>query len=48
MAWLKRHPGKASGLMFHSDRRSQYASQDFCDALKHCGITVSMSRRDES
>jgi len=47
MAWFKRHPSKVSGLMFHSDRGSQYASQDFRDALKEYGITASMSRRGD-
>ena len=45
MAWFKRQPGKHAGLIFHSDRGSQYASQDFRDALKEYGITASMSRR---
>jgi transposase InsO family protein len=45
MAWFKRHPGKHAGLIFHSDRGSQYASQDFRDVLKEYGITSSMSRR---
>ena len=45
MAWFKRHPSKHAGLMFHSDRGSQYASKDFRDALKGYGITSSMSRR---
>jgi putative transposase len=43
MAWFKRRPG--AGLIFHSDRGSQYASHDFRDALKEYGITSSMSRR---
>ena len=47
MAWFKRHPSKTSGLMFHSDRGSQYASQDFRDVLKEYGITASMSRRGD-
>ena len=47
MAWFKRHPGKTAGLMFHSDRGSQYASKDFRDALKEYGITASMSRRGD-
>jgi putative transposase len=47
MAWFKRHPGKTSGLMFHSDRGSQYASNDFRDVLKEYGITASMSRRGD-
>lgn len=31
MAWFKRYPSKLSGLMFHSDRGSQYASKDLRD-----------------
>lgn len=45
MAWFKRHPGKNAGLIFHSDRGSQYASEDFRDVLAEYGITASMSRR---
>ena len=45
MAWFKRHPGKQAGLIFHSDRGSQYASHDFREVLKEYGITSSMSRR---
>ena len=45
MAWFKRHPGKHTGLMFHSDRGSQYASGAFRDVLKEYGINSSMSRR---
>jgi putative transposase len=45
MAWFKRHPSKDAGLIFHSDRGSQYASRDFTDVLKEYGITPSMSRR---
>lgn len=45
MAWFKRHPDKRAGLIFHSDRGSQYASEDFRDALKDYGIVASMSRR---
>jgi len=45
MAWFRRHPGKKSGLIFHSDRGRQYASQDFRDLLKEYDITSSMSRR---
>ena len=45
MAWFKRHPSKQAGLIFHSDRGSQYASKDFRDVLKGYGITASMSRR---
>ena len=45
MACFKRHPGKHTGLMFHSARGSQYASGAFREALKEYGITSSMSRR---
>lgn len=45
MAWFKRHPGQDAGLFFHSDRASQYASEDFRDVLTEYGITTSMSRR---
>ena len=45
MAWFRRHPGKPSGLIFHSDRGSQYASDDFRRLLKEYDITRSMSRR---
>lgn len=45
MAWFKRHPSKQAGLIFHSDRGSQYASKDFTDLLVEYGITGSMSRR---
>jgi transposase InsO family protein len=34
MAWFARHPDKNAGLIFHSDRGSQYASEDFSDVLK--------------
>jgi putative transposase len=45
MAWLKRSPGTKAGLIFHSDRGSQYASYEFNKLLKECGITPSMSRK---
>lgn len=35
----------ASGLLFHSDRGSQYASSDYQAALRAAGISCSMSRR---
>ena len=47
MAWFKRHPNKQVGLIFHSDRGSQYASNDFRDVLKEYGITSSMSRKGD-
>ena len=45
MAWLARNPGKNAELLFHSDRGSQYASDDFAKVLEHCSITPSMSRK---
>ena len=45
MAWFKRHPSKHAGLIFHSDRGTQYASDDFRAVLAEYGITASMSRR---
>ena len=45
MAWFARNPGKDVGLVFHSDRGSQYASDDFGKVLEHCIITPSMSRK---
>jgi putative transposase len=45
MAWFQRNPGKKVGLIFHSDRGSQYASDDFSEVLKEHGITPSMSRK---
>jgi putative transposase len=47
MAWFKRHPAKQNGLIFHSDRGSQYASHDFRGTLKEYGITSSMSRKGD-
>ena len=43
MALARRQP--ADGLLHHSDRGSQYASQDYRDLLQGAGIQVSMSRR---
>ena len=43
MAWFRRKPD--AGVIFHSDRGSQYASHDFRDVLKEYGITSSMGRR---
>jgi putative transposase len=40
----QRHPAQ-SGLLFHSDRGSQYASGDYQMALQQATITGSMSRR---
>jgi putative transposase len=43
MAWRQRLPGK--GLVFHSDRGSQYASRCYTDLLAGHGIRASMSRK---
>ena len=43
MAWFRRKP--AAGLMHHSDRDSQYASQVFQAKLKEYGMICSMSRK---
>ena len=47
MAWFRRNPGKLAGLIFHSDRGSQYASDDFSAVLEEHGITPSMSRKGD-
>lgn len=45
MAWLQRQPGRNAGLIFHSDRGRQYASQSFQQVLRPCGVQGSMSRK---
>ena len=45
MAWYQRRPDLTAGLIFHSDRGSQYASLDFRAVLKEHGISASMSRK---
>jgi len=45
MAWFKRNPDKRAGPIFHSDRGSQYASEDFTKVLEHCLIAPSTSRK---
>ena len=45
MAWLQRCPGPPAGLLFHSDRGSQYASQPFQQMLREYGVQCSMSRK---
>jgi putative transposase len=47
MAWFRRCPDKKMGLIFHSDRGCQYASDDFNKLLKRCGIAPSMSRKGD-
>ena len=43
MAWFRRHP--AAGLIFHSDRGSQYCSHEFQLLLADYGMRSSMSRK---
>ena len=45
MAWFRRHP--APGLIFHSDRDSQYASNDYRKLLRDFKIESSMSRKGD-
>jgi len=45
MAWFRRRPGR--GLIFHSDRGSQYASGDFQRQLKAFHMRGSMSRKGD-
>ncbi len=44
MACLQRRP-EAGKAIFHSDRGSQYASQDYATVMKMYGLIASMSRR---
>jgi transposase InsO family protein len=43
MAWFHRRPDRNNKLIFHSDRGSQYASEDFRKVLEEHAITPSMS-----
>lgn len=45
MAWFRRKPGV--GVMFHSDRGSQYASHAMAAKLTGYGMTASMSRKGD-
>ena len=45
MAWFNRRP--PPGLVFHSDRGSQYCSREFQGALKAYGMQSSMSRKGD-
>jgi len=45
MAWFRRRP--AAGLIFHSDRGSQYASEEFQREMKSFGMKGSMSRKGD-
>ena len=40
-----KHRNVPPGLVHHSDRGSQYASNDYTDLLKANGIQISMSRK---
>lgn len=45
MAYRRRRPGK--GLIHHSDRGCQYASEDYRNLLKLYGMQMSMSRKGD-
>jgi transposase InsO family protein len=45
MAWFGRKPG--AGVLFHSDRGSQYASQAMAAKLAEYDMTASMSRKGD-
>ena len=45
MAWFRRQP--AAGLIFHSDRGSQYASNDYRKLLRDFKMESSMSRKGD-
>jgi putative transposase len=45
MAWFRRQP--AAGLIFHSDRGSQYCSHEFQNALTGYDMRSSMSRKGD-
>jgi putative transposase len=49
MAYFLRCPDRKTnseaGMIFHSDRGSQYASYEFSQVLQECGIKPSMSRK---
>lgn len=43
MAWFRRRPGQ--GVIFHSDRGSQYCSHEFQRTMRDWGMRSSMSRK---
>ena len=45
MAYQRRRPGE--GLLHHSDRGSQYASDDYVNLLESYGMRMSMSRKGD-
>lgn len=47
MAWFRRKPVKSSGLIFHSDRGSQYCSEVYQTELTRFGMQSSMSRKGD-
>ena len=46
-AWFRRNPAKSSGLIFHSDRGSQYCSEAYQAELTRFSIQSSMSRKGD-
>ena len=47
MAWFRRKPAKSSGLIFRSDRGSQYCSEAYQAELTRFSIQSSMSRKGD-
>ncbi len=47
MAWFRRCPDKCSGVIFRSDRGSQYCRGDFQNLLKGYSMRGSMSRKGD-
>jgi transposase InsO family protein len=45
MAFTQRTPAK--GVIFHSDRGSQYTSDDFAKSARANGVVLSVSRKGE-
>jgi putative transposase len=45
MAWFRRSLKGQAGLLFHSDRGSQYAGAGFQKLLRQCRVQPSMSRK---
>lgn len=45
MAWLQHQLGRNAGLLFHSDRGSQYVSLPFQQMLRDSSVQGSMSRK---
>jgi putative transposase len=45
MAWFRRGLKDQAGLLFHSDRGSQYTGESFQNLLRQCRVQPSMSRK---